>query len=95
MEEEGMTKADLVSKIAERTGLTRVAGEKALNAFFDAAKDTLLSEGKLNLAGFGVFAVMTRQARTGRNPLTGETISIPEGKVVKFRPGKQLKDKVR
>jgi DNA-binding protein HU-beta len=90
-----MTKADLVNKITARTGLTRVASEKALNAFFDTVKDTLLAEGKLNLTGFGVFAVVARQARTGRNPLTGETISIPAGKVVKFRPGKKLKDRTR
>ena len=87
-----MTKADLVDSIAAKSGLTKVAGEKALNAFLDSVKEVLLEEGKLNLTGFGTFAVETRQARKGRNPRTGDTITIPAAKVVKFRPGRKLKD---
>lgn len=90
-----MTKADLVDRIAEKSGLTKAACEKALNAFLDAVKDVLLAEGRLNLTGFGTFAVESRQARKGRNPRTGATITIPASKVVKFRPGRKLKDTIK
>ncbi len=90
-----MTKADLVSKIAEKAGLTKTDSEKALNAFLKSVQDTLVSEGKLTLTGFGTFAVEQRKARNGRNPRTGAEIKIPACKVVKFRPGKILKDSVK
>lgn len=90
-----MTKADLVSKMADKAGLTKTDAEKGLNAFLEAVQDTLVSEGKLTLTGFGTFAVEERKARNGRNPRTGEEIQIPACKVVKFRPGKILKDAVK
>ncbi len=90
-----MTKADLVSKIADKAGLTKTDSEKALNAFLESVQGTLVSEGKLTLTGFGTFAVEQRKARNGRNPRTGEEIKIPACKVVKFRPGKILKDAVK
>jgi DNA-binding protein HU-beta len=90
-----MTKADLVDKVAAKSGLTKVAAEKALNAFLTSVKDVLLADGKLNLTGFGAFAVETRKERKGRNPRTGATITIPASKVVKFRPGRKLKDTIK
>lgn len=90
-----MTKADLVDKIAAKSGLTKVAAEKALNAFLAAIKDELLAEGKLNLTGFGTFSVVTRQARKGRNPRTGAVITIPASNVVKFKAGRKLKDSIQ
>lgn len=90
-----MTKADLVDKIAAKAGLTKVASEKTLNAFLASVSDVLLKEGRLNLTGFGTFAVETRQARKGRNPRTGVVITIPASKVVKFRPGRQLKETIK
>lgn len=90
-----MTKADLVDKIAAKANLTKAGAERSLNAFLDAVKDALAADGKLTLTGFGTFAVEVRQARTGRNPRTGEEIKIPASKVVKFRPGKTLKDSIR
>ncbi len=90
-----MTKADLVVKIAEKSGLTKANAERALNAFLDAVEATLVAEGKLTLTGFGTFVVEQRKARTGRNPRTGQEIKIPATKVVKFRPGKLLKDAVK
>ena len=90
-----MTKADLVDKIAAKANLTKASAERSLNAFLDAVKDVLASEGKLALAGFGTFAVESRQERKGRNPRTGAEIKIPASKVVKFRPGKTLKDAVK
>ena len=90
-----MTKADLLSKIAEKAGLTKADSEKALNAFLDSVEDTLVKEGKLTLTGFGTFAVEKRKERMGRNPRSGEAIKIPACKVVKFRPGKLLKEAVK
>lgn len=90
-----MTKADLVAKIAEKASLSKADAERALNAFVDAVEATLVNEGKLTLTGFGTFAVEERKERTGRNPRTGQEIKIPSTKVVKFRPGKLLKDAVK
>lgn len=90
-----MTKADLVVKIAEKAGITKANAERALNAFLVTVEDTLITDGKLMLTGFGAFVVETRKARKGRNPKTGKAISIPEAKVVKFRAGKLLKDAVK
>ena len=90
-----MTKTDLVSKMAEKASLTKADSEKALNAFLESVQDTLVKEGKLTLTGFGTFAVEERKSRNGRNPRTGEEIKIPACKVVKFRPGKILKESVK
>ncbi len=90
-----MTKADLVEKIAAQAGITKVAADKTLSAFLDSVQEILEKEGTLTLTGFGTFAVEERQERKGRNPRTGETITIPASKIVKFRPGKNLKDAVK
>lgn len=90
-----MTKADLVVKIAEKANLSKANAERALNAFLEAVEDTLVKESKLTLTGFGTFAVDSRKARKGRNPRTGAEIEIPAAKVVKFRPGKLLKEAVK
>ncbi len=90
-----MTKAELVEKIADKAGMTKANAERALNAFLESVEDTLVKDGKLMLTGFGTFAVESRKARKGRNPRTGQEIEIPESKVVKFRPGKLLKDAVK
>lgn len=87
-----MTKADLVEKIAAKANLTKAAAERALNAFLSSVEDTLTRESKLTLTGFGTFAVENRKARQGRNPRTGATLTIPACKMIKFRPGKMLKD---
>ena len=90
-----MTKADLVVKIAEKANITKASAERALNAFLETVESTLVKDGKLTLTGFGTFVVEERKARTGRNPRTGDKIQIPATKVVKFRPGKLLKDAVK
>ncbi len=86
-----MTKADLVEKIAVRGNLTKAAA-RALNAFLASVEEALSQEAKLTLTGLGTFAVESRNARQGRNPRTGATLTIPACKMVKFRPGKMLKD---
>jgi DNA-binding protein HU-beta len=96
IEEEGlMTKAELVVKIAEKANLTKANAERALNAFLETVEGTLVKEKKLTLTGFGTFLVEQRKSRVGRNPRTGATIKIPATKIVKFRPGKLLKDAVK
>jgi DNA-binding protein HU-beta len=89
-----MTKADLVAKIANKAGMTKASAENALNSFIGSVEEILASNGKLTLTGFGTFEVQERKARTGRNPRTGAEIKIPASKVVKFRPGKLLKDSI-
>ncbi|RUM87857.1 MAG: DNA-binding protein [Thermodesulfatator sp.] len=85
-----MNKAELVSKIAALSGLTKANAEKALNAFVEAVTEALQKGEKVTLVGFGTFMVTQRAARKGRNPRTGEEIKIPARKVVKFKPGNNL-----
>jgi DNA-binding protein HU-beta len=87
-----MTKAELITGVAKSTGLTKADSERALNAFFTLAREAIKNEGRLPLAGFGTFVVVNRKARTGRNPQTGAPIQIKASKVVRFRPGKELKE---
>ena len=89
-----MTKAELVAEIAKQSELTKADCERALNSFVEVAKKTLKKEGRLALAGFGSFVVSKRKARTGRNPQTGEAIKIKASKVVRFKAGKALKDRL-
>ncbi len=87
-----MTKADLVSKMAEVAGLTKVQAENALSAFTGIVETTLKAGDKVTLIGFGTFSAATRAARTGRNPQTGKEIKIAEKTNGKFSPGASLKD---
>lgn len=87
-----MTKAELIEKIVAKTGMSKNTSEKVLKAFLESVEETLGKESKLALSGLGTFVVEQRSAREGRNPRTGETLTIPACKIVKFRPGKQLKD---
>jgi DNA-binding protein HU-beta len=90
-----MTKAELVEKIASEGGITKPQAEKAVEGFISAVSGALSSGDKVTLVGFGTFSVGERAAREGRNPRTGEKIKIPESKVVKFKAGKTLSEKVK
>ena len=89
-----MNKAELVAAIAEKTELSKKDSEKALKAFIDVVTEELTKGEKIQLVGFGTFEVAERSAREGRNPQTGETMSIPASKAPKFKAGKALKDAV-
>ncbi|WP_039765984.1 MULTISPECIES: HU family DNA-binding protein [unclassified Caldicellulosiruptor] len=89
-----MNKTDLVSAMAEKSGLTKKDAEKALNAFVDAVTEALSKGEKVQLVGFGSFEVRERAERVGRNPQTQEEIKIPATKVPVFKAGKMLKDAV-
>ncbi len=87
-----MTKAELVEKMADDAGISKVAASSALNSFMDGVTKALKKkDGKVTLVGFGTFSKVRRKARKGRNPQTGEPIKIKACNVVKFRPGKKLK----
>jgi DNA-binding protein HU-beta len=89
-----MNKDTLIGAMAEKSGLTRKDSEKALNAFIESVSDALARKEKVTLIGFGTFSVVTRAARTGRNPSTGQPMNIPAKDVPKFSPGTNLKNKV-
>ncbi|CAM2772153.1 DNA-binding protein [Dolosigranulum pigrum] len=88
-------KADLVDKVADKTGLTKKDSNAAVEAVFDSIQEFLAEEEKVQLIGFGTFEVRERAARKGRNPQTGEEIQIPATKVPAFKAGKNLKEAVK
>lgn len=87
-----MNKTELVAAMAEKTELSKKDAEKALKAFTDVVAEELKKGEKVQLVGFGTFEVAEREAREGRNPRTGETMSIAASKSPKFKAGKALKD---
>jgi DNA-binding protein HU-beta len=89
-----MTKAELIAVMAEGAAVTKATAAKTLEGFTAAVAKELKKSGKLGLVGFGTFSVVKRKAREGRNPQTGKKIKIAAKKVVKFKAGKALADKV-
>ena len=89
-----MNKAELVAAIAEKTELSKKDAEAALKAFIDVVSEEMKKGEKVQLVGFGTFEVSERAAREGRNPQTGETMTIAASKTPKFKAGKALKDMV-
>ncbi|MGO9555339.1 MAG: HU family DNA-binding protein [Syntrophobacteraceae bacterium] len=90
-----MTKAELVAKIVSEVGLTKSQADKAVAGFVSAVSNVLAGGEKITLVGFGTFSVAERAKREGRNPRTGAKIKIPASKVVKFKAGKTLSEKVK
>lgn len=86
-----MAKKELVAYVAEKASLNKKDAEAAVDAVFEGITETMKSEGKLQIVGFGSFEVRDRAARTGKNPATGESIEIPASKVPAFKAGKALK----
>ncbi len=89
-----MNKADLISAVAQQSGLTKKDSEAALDALVSVVEESLSKGEKVVLVGFGTFETKNRAARKGRNPQTKETITIPASKAPVFKAGKALKDKV-
>jgi DNA-binding protein HU-beta len=90
-----MTKAELVEKMANDSGVSKAAAGKALDSFIENIKKSLKKGNKVALIGFGTFSISKRKARKGRNPRTGETITIKAAKTPKFTSGKAFKEAVR
>ena len=89
-----MNKAELITAVSEKTGLSKKDSEKAVNAALDTITETLEIGEKVQLVGFGVFDVKERGVRIGRNPKTKEEIEIPASRVPQFKAGKVLKEAV-
>ncbi|MBP2644595.1 MAG: histone family protein DNA-binding protein [Firmicutes bacterium] len=89
-----MNKTELVASVADKAGLTKKDAEKAINALFTSVEEALAQNDKVQIIGFGTFEVKERQERKGRNPQTGEEITIEASKTPVFKAGKGLKDSV-
>ena len=89
-----MNKAELVAAVAEKTNFTKKDAEVAINAFLASVEEALVKGEKVQLIGFGTFEISERAAREGRNPQTGETMTIAACKAPKFKAGKALKDAI-
>ena len=89
-----MNKNELISSMANATGMTKTDSAKALDAFMNSVTKSLKSGKEVRLVGFGTFGVSKRAATTGRNPRTGAMIKIPARKVAKFKPDKALQETV-
>ena len=89
-----MNKTELISAVAEKTGLSKKDSDRAVNAAIDSIVEALKAGEKVTLIGFGAFETKERAARVGRNPQTKETINIPASRIPVFKAGKALKDTV-
>ncbi|MCE1166776.1 MAG: HU family DNA-binding protein [Sphingobacteriia bacterium] len=87
-----MNKQDLIDAMAVNSGITKTEARVALESLVDAMKGALKGGDTISLTGFGSFQVAERSARTARNPKTGETIKVDARKVVRFKPGSNLKE---
>jgi len=90
-----MNKADIISKVHESLDITKTEAEKAVETVVNSIVDSLKDGREVSIAGLGIFSAKLREARTARNPRTGESIEIPAMRVPKFRAGKALKDAVK
>ena len=89
-----MTKTELIAAVAAKAGLTKKDAERVITATFETITESLAKADKVQVSGFGIFEVRTREARTGRNPRTGETMEIAASKVPSFKAYNGLKDSV-
>ena len=90
-----MTKKDIVLKITDATGIKQVDVKKIVQKTFDVIIDALMQGDKVELRNFGVFKIKQRRARFGRNPRTGQSVPVPPRKVVVFKSGLEMKQKVK
>ena len=88
------TKREIAERVAQQTGLAQVAVKQIIQMLFDEIVNELSKGNRLEFRDFGVFEVVVRKARTGRNPRTGEKVAVPPKRVVTFKMGKVMKDKV-
>ncbi|MDR2424403.1 MAG: HU family DNA-binding protein [Prevotellaceae bacterium] len=89
-----MNKAELIDAVAQKAAITKSSAKKAVDAVLDVVSESLTKEEKVMIVGFGTFQVSKRDARIGRNPMSGATIKIPPKNTVKFSAGATLKSKV-
>lgn len=89
-----MNKTELIAKVAEETNMPKAKVQNVMDSIIASIGDSLKKGDKISFVGFGTFEVSERGARKGRNPQTGAEITIKARKVVRFKPGKQLRDDV-
>src|SRR5246127_1368238 len=85
-----LIKLDIINEVVNKTGITKTKAELAVETVFESMKRSLAKGDRIELRGFGVFNVRPRKTGIGRNPRTGAEVSIPPGKAVRFKPGKEL-----
>jgi len=90
-----MTKKDIVLKISDDTNIKQIDVKKIVQKTFDSIIDSLVRGEKVELRNFGVFKIKERRSRTGRNPRTGEVVPVPSRKVAVFKPGLEMKNKIK
>jgi nucleoid DNA-binding protein len=90
-----MTKKDIVLRITDQTGIKQVDVKRIVQKTFDVIVDALDKNEKVELRNFGVFKVKERRARFGRNPRTGASVPVPPRRVVVFKPGLEMKQKIK
>ena len=89
-----MNKSELIEHIARQAEITKAQAKKAVDSYHDVVASQLKAGNKVDIPGFGSFSATVRAERSGRNPRTGETLTIKASKVPKFRPGKGLRDAI-
>ena len=89
-----MNKSDLISAVAEKSGIQKKDAERAVNAALDTIISELRGGGRVQLTGFGIFEVKDREARVGRNPRTKESVAIPATRTPVFKASKAFKDSI-
>ncbi len=89
---ERMIKVDIVNEVARAADITKVKAEIAVDAVFNAMRDSMQRGERIELRGFGVFQVKPRKRGIGRNPRTGTEVRIPPGRTIRFKPGKDLQN---
>ena len=87
-----MIKVDIINEVSKAADITKVKAEEAVEAVLAAMKDAMMRGDRIELRGFGVFQVKPRKRGIGRNPRTGTQVAIPEGKTIRFKPGKDLQN---
>ena len=90
-----MTKKEIVKKISEMSGLTQIQTKEIVQSTLDAIIDSIVEAGRIELRNFGVFEVRRRAPRKARNPRTGETVQVPAKRVVVFKPGRTLEERLK
>jgi DNA-binding protein HU-beta len=90
-----MNKDDIVASLAKSANISKIAAERGLNGLLSTITEAIEDGDRVNLVGFGSFSLIDRAPRLGRNPKTGEAVTIPSRRSIKFNPGKKLIQKIR
>jgi len=90
-----ITKREIAERVAKKAGQTQIVAKRIIQLFLDEIVEELANDNKLEFRNFGVFQVVNRRPRVGRNPRTGERVEVPGKKVVVFKMGRVMKERIR